>query len=1152
MAGVALELAGWNGWQIPGPLPIGLNDVGLRLAVDAQRSFLGRASGRLRIGSGNEAGAIRLLLELPYDATAFELSYEPSDEQKPTVGALVSYISSGWTLPGPVGDFARAIEIKAFAVRVGNVNEVQVAVAAQPDKVWPLVREDPRFTLSNVFLELAIASNRSPAGQLGATLKIGNGYIPLVVALRGSWTTFTISLEPKPKRAPTLPSVGDIANLIGDEWGKALPSEIANLGAHTDLRVFTFGRVQDGWLVEVAIGTKDGWLYKPIPDFDGVIFTRAAIAFVKPTNEAASGQAALDTTVFGIFLHFYLTVPQGVLLAEIESGRLNLGALCEYVIGATAPDWLANIGLLAVTLALEWRERTYTLSALLVRDIELLDKSSLRNASIKGVIAPSGKKLCIAAEWVPAGAEKGIKGELCYPFTCFYPTGSSDCVKFPPKQEPPNPNPDKTPTDEAVGRLVGAVIVAAGVAAAVMTAAAYGASATQTVAAVVQAQGAAVNVEQLAVSVRKAYNFTGQPSKYLSDFLKGFPRARQPIPRFDVAARIMRGGEFSPVESAPALRGEYASSATPEAMVGALRSAWADTIQAPTMTRALAAAKYEPIPCAAPIQRTYRLNTLDFATAFLAAGFSPALAPATLAACMRTAGFGASDAIAGIGRGFPTLPTDQLVSALANVGYEPAEVAPALLRSPYGPSVATAIAMSATLVRAYGRLNIEAMLFALAACPFQAYAALPATLHACPPNPPWPWPRVALALIRPYPGIDPPALAVAFAACGLNSTQIGEAVRAVYPNLPDVALRQVLSAVTIPTFAAVLAEADKQRTLKASAAHAAVQVQARWPKLTIYSLVATIGAVYRPSLDELALATIGATPTRSPVNDQIALLLSAPTATSPATLVGVYLRALVSVGADTSAVGIAMGLLSAFAVLGRSLDVTATMQALHAGYASVRLALLPADAVEAVNVALRANVFESVQALVATYTSPPIDPGTCALAVQSGLHNLDPQGVAMSLIVVFGLELCPTATGALSLAMWRGGFTLQTTLSVLPETMKGWSNRDAITTRAVFVEATWWVAYTQRVEQRLDIVQVAIVLMSRFRELWTLRVVEILSAAFVLVVPDTAATPIARALRAIGTMYPEALKALQAFFGKAWSQKNTDEVQRVYGSNVSL
>ncbi|HXP98612.1 MAG TPA: hypothetical protein VN845_00940, partial [Solirubrobacteraceae bacterium] len=420
MAGAALEFAGWNGWQIPGPLPIGLNDVGLRLAVDAQRSFLGRASGRLTIGSGNEAGAIRLLLELPYDATAFELSYEPSDEQKPTVGALVSYISGVWTLPGPVGDFARAIEIKAFAVRVGNVNEVQVAVAAQPDKLWPLVREDPRFTLSNVFLELAIASNRSPAGQLGATLKIGDGYIPLVVALQGSWTTFTISLNPK-RGSATLPSVGDIANLINAGWGQQLPPQIANLGEKTDLRAFSFGRLQDGWLVEVAIGTKEGWVYEPIGGFDGLKFTKAAIAFVKPTSGGATGMAALDATVFGIFLSFRLTVPQPALLAEIESGRLNLGALCEYVMGATAPDWLANIGLLAVTLALEWRERTYTLSALLVRDIELLDKSSLRNASIKGVIAPSGKKVCIAAEWVPAGAEKGIKGELCYPFTCFYP-----------------------------------------------------------------------------------------------------------------------------------------------------------------------------------------------------------------------------------------------------------------------------------------------------------------------------------------------------------------------------------------------------------------------------------------------------------------------------------------------------------------------------------------------------------------------------------------------------------------------------------------------------------------------------------------------------------------------------------------------------------
>jgi hypothetical protein len=1148
MAGVALEFAGWNGWQVPGPLPIDLNDVGLRLAVDSQSSFLGRASGRLKIGIGNDVGAIRLLLELPYDTTAFELSYEPSDEQKPTVGALVSFLFAGWTLPDQVDKFAREIEINAFAVRVGKVDEVQVAVAAQAGKVWPLVREDPRFTLSDVFLELAVASNRSPAGQLGAKLKIGNGYIPLVVALQGSWTTFTISLQDKPDPVPTLPSVGDIADLIADDWGKALPSEIANLGAHTDLRVFTFGRMQDGWLVEVAIGTKDGWLYKPIPNFEGVIFTRAAIAFVKPTNEAASGRAALDATVFGIFLHFYLIVPQAVLLAEIESGRLNLGALCEYVLGVTAPKWLADIGLLAVTLAIEWRERTYTLSALLARDIELLDKSSLRNMSIMGVIAPSGKKLCVAAEWVPAGGEKGIRGELCYPFECFYPIGSRDCIKFPPKAERPNPNPDKDPASDAVQRVVAATI-AAGIAVAVMAAAAYGASATQTVAAVVRAQGAAVNVEQLAVSVRKAYNFTGQPSKYLGDFLKGFPRAGQPIPRLDTAARIMRGGEFSPIESAPALRGEYAASATPEAMVGALRGAWADTIGAPTMTRALAFAKYEPIPCALPIQRAYQLSAVDFATAFGLAGFSPALVPVTLAKCLREGAFAAGGAIEGIFHEFSTLPIDQLVSALAGVRYTPVEVAPALLRSVYGPSVASAGTMSATLVRGYRQVELETMLLALAACPFQAYAALPAAVRVCPPTPPWP--RAALALGHAYPGIDPQALAVAFAACGLSSTQIGEAVRALYPSLPDVALRQVLGAVTIPTFAAVLAAADQQRTQGSSAAKAAVQLQAGWPKLTIYSLVATIGAVYRPPLEELALATVAASPDRSPVNDPVALLLSAPTATSPTTLAGAYLRALVSVGADTSAVGMAMGLTAAVGVLGRSLDATATMGALHAGYASTGLALEPTDAVEAISVALRANVLEAMQALVATYTRPPIDPGTCALAVASGLHNLDPHSAAVSLILVFGLELCPTATGALALAMWRGGFTSQTTLAVLPGAMKGWSIRDTRLTDAVFTEPVWWVAYTYRVRDGLDIVQVAVSLESVFRDLWIVRTVEILSAVFALVTPDTAATPMACALRAIGTMYQEALKALQAFFAKAWTQKNTQEVERVYGGGIS-
>jgi hypothetical protein len=157
----------------------------------------------------------------------------------------------------------------------------------------------------------------------------------------------------------------------------------------------------------------------------------------------------------------------------------------------------------------------------------------------------------------------------------------------------------------------------------------------------------------------------------------------------------------------------------------------------------------------------------------------------------------------------------------------------------------------------------------------------------------------------------------------------------------------------------------------------------------------------------------------------------------------------------------------------------------------------------------------------------------------------------VSLIFVFELEFCPTATGALALAMWRGGFTLQTALTVLPATMKGWSTRDTNTTKSVFSEETWWYAYARRVQDGLDTVQVALALVSKYRNLWALRIVELLSATFVLVTPDKAAAPIATALKAIGTAYPVALDALEKFFDRDWTKKNTEEVLRVYTGPIS-
>jgi len=47
------------------------------------RRASGRASGLLSIGTGNQTGVIELVLSLPYDSSAFRLTYEPSGKTDP-------------------------------------------------------------------------------------------------------------------------------------------------------------------------------------------------------------------------------------------------------------------------------------------------------------------------------------------------------------------------------------------------------------------------------------------------------------------------------------------------------------------------------------------------------------------------------------------------------------------------------------------------------------------------------------------------------------------------------------------------------------------------------------------------------------------------------------------------------------------------------------------------------------------------------------------------------------------------------------------------------------------------------------------------------------------------------------------------------------
>jgi hypothetical protein len=244
---------------------------------------------------------------------------------------------------------------------------------------------------------------------------------------------------------------------------------------------------------------------------------------------------------------------------------------------------------------------------------------------------------------------------------------------------------------------------------------------------------------------------------------------------------------------------------------------------------------------------------------------------------------------------------------------------------------------------------------------------------------------------------------------------------------------------------------------------------------------------------------------------------------------------------------LAGGLVYAFSSVGRRPDASTTMRALLAAFSSVGSTLHPAEAVHAIYQWLGVNAAEAVGALVATYTKPPIFPGQCAYAVAYGFtQRVDTGSLAAALINQFSLARCPTATGALALALRQATQDLAGVLAALPPLMSGWNAQAVATVSDVFTNPMWQSAYTQRVQFNATAPEVALQLKRSMPMIAPSRVVEVLVAAFVLVTPTPAATPIAEALKAIGTPYADALKALEWFFAGMWTPDNTNQVRAVY------
>jgi hypothetical protein len=1144
MAGVEIDFGGWAGWQLPGPVAITLNNVSLELAVDQDKRASGRTSGLLSIGSGSQSGVIELVLSLPYDPSAFRLSYAPSGDQIPTLEALVTFISGDWSLPGPVADFARAIEIVRFEVAVGQLSGVYLELRAFRDKTWPLVPGDHRFDLTAIYLILSKATGTGLTGLLNATLLIGAGSLPMIVGLRGSWNQFTIAVDPG--RPAILPTAGDLANLVSQGWGAALPPEIAGLGSGADLKDFRFEKLSGGWSLTIAIDAKPGWSWQPIPDFSGLILTALRLAFNKPVSGQANGSGQLAATVAGQPVDFRLIVPQPRITGTIAAGALNLGALAGYILNQAAPDWLSGIGLQQVTLTLAWGSAaSVTFSALLASDVSLPDGSKLVKASIEGVIGRGRRSVCVTADWVPAGGGTGINGSICYPFNRFCTTGGQ-CFDFPPKTTPPNPDPPNPPTFPIVLQVVASLLaIGAGIAAIALACAVYGASATETAAAILALEQAAAELTALSNAIRQAYQYNQQQLRFMQDMLRAIEQIKLPRPALPKAAEMMRAAPFEVTESAQALKATY--NPPPGDMVTSLQNAWRGEIGAPTMTRALAVSTYEPVSCAVPIQNMFAIGTGDgFVGLFSAAGFTPPIAPPTYARMLREARFDATQAVAGLLRAAPAISAPDAIRFLAASGYPAPQVAPAVKASALAPQVTTAVQMARYLVAGYAGLSFGDLILALAACRYSAYEAVAGALPGYGQRPPT---ELAQAVVAAYPSIGPLALAV---GCGqsaaLSQASIGAVLNVAFGLLRPAATQPLAAGVAMAGFGDVVALCALRQSQGVSIGQVAGQLQSTWPALSVYALTAVLNTIYTPTLRDLAFAATAANPDGSTSVWQTSLLLSGAAGIEPAILATTYLQALENINRTALPVGLAGGLAVAYSSVSRPLDATTEIKALYAAFGQY---LKRSDAARAVHLTLNAPAVDCVRALVATFTSPPVVPGQCSSAIASGYgySAQQPADVAAALISAFALGQCPQAVGAIGVALSQGQFAEASVTAALPGLMTGWQSQYAATVHDVYTQDIWGTAYIQWIQQGQSTAQVATVLQQVYHPTPD-RLVQVLAGACALVFHSTAATPLAQGLKAAGVPLKLALGSLIDFFIPLWTSDDSDQVFRVYNQRL--
>ena len=716
----------------------------------------------------------------------------------------------------------------------------------------------------------------------------------------------------------------------------------------------------------------------------------------------SSGSLQASATVLDVPVTFTGQVPDATLVTTITSG-LTIGKLCRYALGQSfqTPAFLDDIGLLQMTLTLNFKNEVYTLSALLASDVTIPAVGEFKNASVTATISPQGQTVCLDADWIPVGLSTSVPVHYCNPFNKLCPPGAPACIDpFPPKPGPPPSPPVPLPPSQVTDWVEALIAGGTSIAAAAWQAFSIGGSSSSVSSGLFGGTGTGgsnwSDLNDIVSALEKLYSseFQGDPKAMIENVIAGSGST----PPLETMTGSLEAAGYSSTSVAPALESVYAPS--PAGMLQALVGAYAG-LDAPAATDAMASAPYPAAAAAGPIHATYLAQTATGpALAGLLMGAQPPFVPKVdldgLARALAAAPLDVAATLAGLVASFPTTDVHAAADALAGAGgaqlFPPGPVAAALAAEwPHEPEVSTATGLASLLAKAYPMAGPAVILPVLAAREFPPYAAAPAVAAAIQPRPSVS--ALGEALLAAYPQLTPLQLGNAVAATGAAAADVAAVLRASIPSVADAAAQQIAGVACAPTYAAVLSAAVAERAAGQDVAAAANAIAGG--RVTDGSaLTMALASVYSPALDPLAHAVIRWV--SRPENAAQDLLLTA-LETTPSTLAVTVLTALwteppgqwTPPPALPLAAIVSTALVEAYASVGRTLTPTEVAVAMVEGLSSVTVPVTPTDLYDALAEAFGASgPAQFVPALAAA-----LDITTAASAVPALVEPLKSAGV---------------------------------------------------------------------------------------------------------------------------------------------------------------